>query len=63
MAGKEQHHVWRMLQRGFSFTDRGPDQIFVYSRNGPPQQTVTRNVGVEKFFYGDPNSPADNLPG
>lgn len=59
MAGKEQHHVWRMLQRGFSFTDRGPDQIFVYSRIGQPQQTVTRYVGVEKFFYGDPDSPAD----
>lgn len=48
-----------MLQRGFA-TERGKDhQVWVYSKDQPPRQTVTRKFGMEKFFYGPENSQAD----
>lgn len=59
MAGVEQHHIWRMLQRGFSFTDKGPDQIWVYSRGEEPRQTVTKKFGKDDYFYGEPDGVAD----
>lgn len=59
MAGIAQHHVWRMLQRGFSFTDKGPDQIWVYSKDADPEQTVTKKFGKDYYFYGEPDIGAD----
>lgn len=59
MAGIGQHHVWRMLQRGFSFTDKGPDQIWVYSKDADPEQTVTKKFGKDDYFYGEPDVGAD----
>lgn len=59
MAGNNQHHIWQMLQRGFG-NKRGKDyHVWVYSRNEPPRQTVTRLFGVEKHFYGPEGSLAD----
>ncbi len=59
MAGVAQHHIWRMLQRGFSFTDKGPDQIWVYSKDASPEQTVTKKFGKDDYFYGEPDVGAD----
>lgn len=48
-----------MLQRGFG-QKRGKDHhVWIYSRNEPPRQTVTRLFGVEKHFYGPEGSLAD----
>lgn len=59
MAGKNQHHVWRMLQRGFSFTEKGPDQIWIYSKETEPRQSVTKKFGQDEYFYGEPDVGAD----
>jgi hypothetical protein len=59
VAGKDQHHIWRMLQRGFSFTDKGPDQIWVYSKASEPRQWVTKKFGQDEYFYGQPDVGAD----
>lgn len=59
MAGKRQHHVWQMLQRGFSTEDHGDHHIWVYRKNSEPKQTVTRKFGQENFFYGPEGSDAD----
>lgn len=48
-----------MLQRGFSWRERGDDHIFVYKKNSDPKQTVTRKYGQAKNFYGDIGSAAD----
>jgi hypothetical protein len=59
MAGKHQHHIWQLLQRGFSQRSFGDDHIWVYEQNTSPRKTVTRLFGEEKFFYGKENSKAD----
>lgn len=59
MSGKKQHHIWQMIQRGFSWRERGDDHIWVYTKEAAPRQTVTRKYGQEKSFYGDENSIAD----
>lgn len=59
MAGKEHHHIWRMLQRGFG-EKRGADHhIWVYRNGVEPSQKGTRNFGVDKFFYGPEGSETD----
>ena len=59
MAGKDQHHVWRMLQRGFG-DRRGKDHhIFVYRKAEKPKQRGTGNFGVGKYFYGPEGSETD----
>lgn len=59
MAGKDHHHVWRMLQRGFG-EKRGSDyHVWIYTKNKMPKQSGTGNFGVEKYFYGPENSETD----
>ena len=59
MAGKEQHHVWRMLQRGFGEL-RGSDyHVWIYEKSRKPRISSTRKFGSEKFFYGPEGSDAD----
>lgn len=59
MAGKEHHHVWRMLQRGFG-EKRGKDHhIWVYRKGLKPSQKGTGNFGVDRFFYGPEGSETD----
>lgn len=60
MAGKEQHHIWRFLQKGFARKEFGDDHLWVYTREEPPRRTVARRHGVESFFYGEANSVADS---
>ena len=60
MAGIKQHHVWQMLQRGFSWKKECNDNyIWVYRNGQPPEQTTTRLFGQEEYFYGPENSKAD----
>ena len=59
MAGKKQHHVWQMLQRGFSWREHNDSHVWVYRRDEAPKQTVTRKFGRESHFYGEEGSAAD----
>lgn len=60
MAGSNQHHVWRLLQRGFG-EKRGDDyHIWTYTKSKPPRKTSTKKFGVEKYFYGPEGSLADS---
>lgn len=59
MAGKEHHHIWRLLQRGFG-QKRGSDfHVWVYGKNEKPRLRGTGNFGVEKYFYGAEGSDTD----
>lgn len=60
MAGKRQHHIWQMLQRGFSFKERSDNHIWVYRKGIEPEQTVTRKFGQLNNFYGPEGSEADD---
>ena len=59
MAGKQHHHVWRMLQRGFGEKKGKDHHIWVYRKGMKPSQRGTRNFGVDKFFYGPEGSETD----
>lgn len=59
MAGKDHHHVWRMLQRGFGERRYSENHVWVYRKNKQPKQRGTGNFGVEKYFYGPENSETD----
>lgn len=59
MAGKENHHIWRMLQRGFGEQSGKDHHIWVYRKGTKPSQKGTGNFGVEKFFYGPEGSETD----
>lgn len=61
MSGRNQHHFWQILQRGFG-TQRKPDYttVFAYRKNNPPFSVGTRNFGAERdFFDFTPGSGAD----
>lgn len=59
MAGKRQHYIWQMQQRGFSWTEHGESHVWLYEKGKAPRQSVTRKIGVENFFYGEVDSIAD----
>ena len=60
MAGKRHHHVWQMLQRGFSWRENNDDHVWVYSKEDRPKRTVTRKYGRINGFYGPEGSKADD---
>jgi len=61
MAGKRQHHVWQLIQRGFG-EKRGKDHhIWVYKKGCMPRQTSTRKFGVEPFFFSEDNDDAADI--
>ena len=55
MAGKRQHTIPRFLQKGFASRSEG-DGVFVwvYRKDATGDEINTKNVGVERFFYGKP---------
>lgn len=56
MAGKRQHYLPRFLLSGFaSKVSKGDSFCWVYRKSGKHFEANTTKVGVEKFFYGDPD--------
>lgn len=51
VAGKNQHHIWQLLQRGFGEKIGKYHHIWVYEKNTPPKRTTTRKHGSEPYFY------------
>lgn len=61
MSGRNQHHFWQLLQRGFS-VERKPNYntVYAYSKNKDPFLVGTRNYGAERdFFDFEPGEGAD----
>ena len=55
MAGKRQHFLPRFLLKGFSSRSKGNElYTWVFRRDSKPYETNIQNVGLEGFFYGDP---------
>lgn len=62
MAGKNQHHVWQLIQRGFGEKRGKHHHIWIYKKRCAPRQTSTRKYGVEPFYFSDDNdNTADNV--
>lgn len=60
MAGKNQHHVWQFVQRGFGSKEFGKHHIWVYRKDAVPKKTVTEKYGSEDYFYSlEENNAAD----
>lgn len=59
MSGKRQHYIPQLLQRGFlsRSTSKGA-YCWVYGKEQDPYETNIINIGVEDYFYGDPNDSA-----
>lgn len=53
MAGKHQHHVWQMLQRGFGRKHGRYHHVWVYSKDVAPYRTSTYNFGAQDFYYSE----------
>lgn len=63
MSGRNQHHFWQLLQRGFG-VERKPNYttVYAYRKDKIPLPVGTRNIGAEKdFFDFVPGEGADNL--
>lgn len=61
MSGRNQHHFWQVMQRGFG-VERKQDftTVFVYQKDKAPFPVGTRNFGAERdFFDFAPGSGAD----
>lgn len=58
MAGKRQHYVPRLLQRGFldyspenDPLDEGAERTWLHRRGAAPRRVSIRHIGVEDWFY------------
>lgn len=62
MSGRNQHHFWQVLQRGFGYERKqGYTTVFAYLKDRPPFPTTTRNIGAERDFFDlAPGSGADD---
>ena len=63
MSGARQHFFPRFLKKGFaSKIIKKEVYTWVFTKEKEPYETNTRNIGLEKFFYGKPeDSQADSL--
>ncbi|MDT8853674.1 hypothetical protein RNZ50_01230 [Paracoccaceae bacterium Fryx2] len=63
MAGRNQHHFWQVLQRGFGIERKpGFTTVFAYQKGKPPFNVGTKNLGAERdFFDFAPGDGADDL--
>lgn len=61
MAGDNQHHIPRFLQRGFAVTDSGGFKIWRFDADRAPKKPSSiRSTGTEEHFYSEPS--ADGSP-
>ncbi len=62
MAGKRQHYIPRFLQKGFcSKKTKKEVYTFVFTKEKGPYEPNLLNVGLERYFYGNPTeSSADD---
>lgn len=51
MAGRKQHHVPQLLQRGFGEKSGKETQVFVFEKSGRVFPTNTKNYGAQRDFY------------
>lgn len=52
MAGKRQHYIPRLLQRGFlDLSSEGAQQTWLHRRGVIPRRVSIRHIGVEDWFY------------
>ncbi len=63
MAGRNQHHFWQAIQRGFG-NERKPGytSVIVYQKDKAPFPVGTRNFGAQRdFFDFEPGIGADSM--
>ena len=55
MAGRRQHYLPQLLQRGFlDMGSRKAERSWLHRRSGPAQLVGIRDVGVSEYFYSRP---------
>jgi uncharacterized protein DUF4238 len=62
VSGRKQHHIPRLVLRGFETgkTKKGVSQVWWFSRDKDPVRTAVDNVFAQRDFYGDPGSDLDD---
>lgn len=58
MAGKRQHYVPRLLQRGFLADDDG-ERTWLHRAGGPVRLVGIKDVGTEDWFYSRKGAPGE----
>ncbi|QPQ54375.1 hypothetical protein IC614_08415 [Allosphingosinicella flava] len=58
MAGKRQHYVPRLLQRGFLATEDG-ERTWLHRAGGPARLVGIKDVGTEDWFYSRKGAPGE----
>lgn len=62
MAGDNQHHVWRFIQRGFGEKIGKDHHVWVYDSDGSSSRTSTKKFGAEDFYFSEGgDSTADDI--
>lgn len=57
MAGKVQHEIPRLFQRGFLIPNTGDaERIFVFRKGGKNYPSNIDRSGAESYFYSEPSS-------
>jgi hypothetical protein len=57
MAGKVQHEIPQLYQRGFLIAGAEPaERIFVFRKNGISFASNIDRAGAERFFYSGPTT-------
>ena len=57
MAGRKQHHIPRLLQRGFLTEHTGrTEKVWVVRKSGKPYVSAIEDVAAERDFYSKPSS-------
>ena len=55
MAGRKQHYIPQLLQKGFTFSGAGKKpQLYQFSKNLKPFSSSTEGTGAMRDFYSNP---------
>lgn len=58
MAGRKNHHIPQLLQRGFGSRQKKSVQVWVFDKHKDPFPTSTANFGAQRDFYIDDGDTA-----
>jgi Protein of unknown function (DUF4238) len=56
VSGRKQHHIPRLLLRGFGTPSGKTSKVWLFRRSQSPENPSIKNVGAERDFYSSPSA-------